>query len=73
MWITSQEGGGLIHDNTPAFSAPGSEPATPMPDAAHQANPAVDLGPDLPAGTPPRKTGGSYSPSALSWKKVTDG
>jgi len=27
---TSQEGGGMVYDNTPAMTAPGSAPVTPM-------------------------------------------
>lgn len=41
MWITSQEGGNLTHDNSGAMTAPGSAPATPMPPAVQQADPVV--------------------------------
>lgn len=73
MWVTSQEGGGLVHDNTPAFSAPGTEPATPMPDKAEMANPTVTpAGERLPTGTPPRRIE-AYTPSAAKWGPVDDG
>jgi hypothetical protein len=40
-WVTSQEAGNLVHDNSPAMTAPGTEPATPMPAAEHMADPSV--------------------------------
>lgn len=68
MWITSQEGGNLVHNSEGAFSAPGSEPVTPMPAAEHMPDPAVDLGSPKPptVGT----TGGGYSPAPVAWKDV---
>lgn len=68
MWITSQEGGNMVHDNTGAWSAPGSEPVTPMPPAERQPDPAVTFsGDELPVGTPPRRGEQSYTPSPVKW------
>jgi hypothetical protein len=41
MWVTSQEGGNLVHDNSGAMTAPGSRPVTPMPPVADQPDPTV--------------------------------
>ena len=41
MWITSQEGGNLVHDNSGAMTAPGTEPVTPMPAAERMPDPTV--------------------------------
>lgn len=71
MWVTSQEGGLMVHDNSKAFSAPGSRPVTPVPAPENQPDPTVDLGSPKPptVGT----AGGGYSPSPVSWKKVGNG
>jgi hypothetical protein len=69
MWITSQEGGNMIHDNTGAWSAPGTEPVTPMPDADHQPDPHVAMIPKpLSVGT----TGQGYAPAPVAWKGTPD-
>ena len=73
MWVTSQEGGNLVHDNSPAMTAPGTTPATPQPPAENQANPKVGTSADLPVGTPPRRVDASFSPSPATWKTVPDG
>ena len=75
MWVTSQEGGNLVHDNSPAMTAPGTDPATPLPAAENQANPHVDIGAERPVGTPPTRHASdhSYSPSTAAWKVITDG
>lgn len=73
MWVTSQEGGNMIHDNTGAFSAPGTEPVTPMPDVQHMPDPHVTpAGERLPTGTPPRRMT-EYSPSPVRWGPADDG
>lgn len=74
MWVTSQEGGNLVHDNSPAMTAPGTDPATPLPPAENQANPKVDTGAERPVGTSPsRHVHGSFTPTSANWKAVSDG
>jgi len=75
MWVTSQEGGNLVHDNSPAMTAPGSQPATPLPAVEKYADPKVDLGTQIPVGTAPDRhaSGNSFSPTSDTWKVVTDG
>lgn len=72
LTVTSQEGGNLVHDNSPAMTAPGSAPVTPMPDAKQLPDPQLDAGPERPVGDTGRgQPGKSYSPSALTWKKLS--
>ena len=74
MWPTSQEGGNLVHDNAPAMTAPGSEPATPTPKMEAQSDPSVDLGSKIPVGTAqPRRATTSFSPASMTWKVTSDG
>ena len=74
MWITSQEGGNMVHDNTGAYSSPGSEPVTPIPPPDKQPDPTVTFsGDELPVGTPPRRADDtSYTPSPAVWGPVDD-
>ena len=69
-WITSQDGGNMIHDNDPAMTGPGSPPVTPLPARKEQGNPTVTYTGDVPVGSKPDRsgTGGGYSPSSVSWK-----
>jgi len=74
MWPTSQEGGNLIHDNGPAMTAPGTEPATPMPSAEHMSDPDVGDSARIPLGTAAaRRPHTGFAPSQVSWKVITDG
>lgn len=68
--VTSQEGGGLIHDNSPAMTAPGSTPATPQPKADVQSDPTLDVGTARPVGTAKtrRVHDTSYSPTTADWR-----
>ena len=50
--VTSQDGGNMVHDNSPAMTAPGSEPVTPLPAADHMPTPNLDMGAVRPVGTP---------------------
>ena len=70
MWVTSQEGGNLVHDNSGAMTAPGSKPVTPLPPAEDQPDPTVALAEALKPGTPARhpKPSASFSPTAVTWK-----
>ena len=70
MWVTSQEGGNLVHDNSGAMTAPGSRPVTPLPPVAEQPDPTVDLGTALKVGAPARhpRPSTSFSPAAVTWK-----
>ena len=70
MWVTSQEGGNLVHDNSGAMTAPGSRPVTPMPPEVEQPDPHVDMGSPIGVGTPARhpQPATSFSPSAVTWK-----
>lgn len=72
MWVTSQEGGNMVHDNTGAYSAPGTEPVTPMPPADKQPDPHVTpAGDQLPVGTPPRRIDNAFTPAAVTWKDAS--
>ena len=73
MWVTSQEGGNLVHDNSPAMTAPGTSPATPMPPAMDQSDPDVGTSAHVPVGAPHRTIGTSFSPSSMTWKVISDG
>ena len=75
MWVTSQEAGNLVHDNSPAMTAPGSQPATPLPAVEDYADPHVDLGAQRPVGTAPERHASdhSFSPAPDTWKVITDG
>lgn len=69
MWVTSQEGGNMIHDNSPAMTAPGSAPVTPVPRAETQPNPTVDVGTPRGVGDTGRgQPGKSYTPAVPAWK-----
>ena len=68
MTATSQEGGNLVHDNSPAMTAPGSAPVTPMPDAKQMPDPALDMGAKEPVGTPGSRQPRGYTPSPRQWK-----
>lgn len=74
MWVTSQEGGNMVHDNSPAMTAKGSSPATPVPSAEAQSDPDVDLGGEQPVGTQSsRRPSSSFTPSPATWKVTSDG
>ena len=75
MWVTSQEGGNLVHDNSGAMTAPGSRPVTPPTPAADQSDPTVDLGTPRKAGTQARhpRPSTSFSPTAVTWKGLDNG
>lgn len=51
MTVTSQEGGNLVHDNSPAMTAPGTEPVTPMPPVEDQPRPRLGTSARIPVGT----------------------
>lgn len=70
MWVTSQEGGNLVHDNSGAMTAPGSRPVTPLPPVEDQPDPAVALGTALKVGAPARhpQPSASFTPAAVTWK-----
>jgi hypothetical protein len=75
MWVTSQEGGNLIHDNSGAMTAPGTRPATPMPPEVEQSDPNVALGPQIAVGAPARhpQPSTSFSPTSVTWKDLDNG
>lgn len=69
-WITSQEGGNIVHDNSGAGAGPGTVPVTPMPAVENQADPHVT------AIDKPRSVltaGSAYVPSPAVWKETADG
>jgi hypothetical protein len=73
-WVTSQEGGNMVHIPAGAMTAKGSPPATPVPSQETQSDPAVTWSGDVPLGTAPdRKVKGSFAPSSDKWRTVTDG
>ena len=65
--VTSQEGGNLVHDNSPAMTAPGSEPVTPMPDEKQMPAPELGTSARVRVGTQPQP-GASYTASPMTWK-----
>ena len=75
MTVTSQEGGNMVHDNSPAMTAPGSAPSTPVPSQEAQTDPDIEYSANVPVGTRPDRHASdtSFSPSAMSWKVSTDG
>lgn len=74
MWPTSQEGGNMVHDNSPAMTAPGSEPVTPVPKAEAQPDPTVPVPAARPVGDTGRgQPGKGYTPSAMAWKAAGNG
>lgn len=75
MTVTSQEGGNMVHDNSPAMTAPGSEPATPVPAAESQSNPDLENSAHIPVGSRPDRhaSNTSFSPPPLTWKVAGDG
>ena len=75
MWVTSQEGGNLVHDNSGAMTAPGSRPVTPLPPVSEQPDPTVDLGTPEPVGKPARhpQPATSFSPTPVTWKGLGNG
>lgn len=75
MWVTSQEGGNLVHDNSGAMTAPGSRPVTPLPPVEEQPDPTVALGEVLKPGTPARhpRPATSFSPASVTWKGLDNG
>lgn len=64
--VTSQEGGNMTHDNSPAMTAPGSAPVTPMPDAKSMPDPELGTSGRVKVGT--QKQPGGYTPSPVQWK-----
>ena len=66
MTVTSQEGGNLVHDNSPAMTAKGTEPVTPMPSAENMPDPQLSTTSRLPVSTQKQPRG--YAPAAVSWK-----
>lgn len=75
MWVTSQEGGNLVHDNSGAMTAPGSRPVTPMPPEVEQPDPTVALGTPIAVGAPARhpKPSTSFSATSVTWKGLDNG
>lgn len=73
-WVTSQEGGNMVHDNSPAMTAPGTAPATPVPRSEVQVDSTVGTSGDVPVGTPAdRHVKGTFSPTPATWKVISDG
>jgi hypothetical protein len=78
-WVTSEEGGNLVHDNSAAMTAPGSVPATPLPPVEQQADPAVTpighartvMLPDGPRSGPPSPVPWTASDGS-AWKSSAD-
>lgn len=66
MTATSQEGGNQVHDNSPAMTAPGSAPVTPMPDAGNMPDPELGTSSRVKVST--QKQPGGYTPSPRQWK-----
>ncbi len=69
-WVTSQAGGNMMSSNEQAMTAPGSDPADPLPDRTKQGDPTVDVVPK------PRSVlthGVAYSPAAVAWKEIPNG
>ena len=75
MWVTSQEGGNLVHDNSGAMTAPGGRAVTPLPPAEDQPDPHVDVTNAGAVGVPSRhpRPGTSYTPSSVTWKGLDNG
>ena len=75
MWVTSQEGGNLVHDNSGAMTAPGSRPVTPLPPVSEQPDPHVDMGTPIAVGAQARhpKPATSFSPASVTWKGLDNG
>lgn len=70
MWVTSQAGGNMTSSNEQAMTAPGSQPADPLPDRAHQGDPTVEVGAPMPVGTAPSRLPAEYRPLPVTWKKM---
>jgi hypothetical protein len=66
MTVTSQEGGNLVHDNSAAMTAKGTEPVTPMPAAENMPDPQLGTTARVPVST--QKQPGGFTPTAVSWK-----
>ena len=75
MWVTSQEGGNLVHDNSGAGTALGGRPVTPMPPAEDQPDPHVDMTAAGAVGVPARhpKPSASFTPAPVAWKGLDNG
>ena len=72
-WVTSQAAGNMISSNERAMTAPGSQPADPLPDRDHQGDPTVEFSDTLPVGTPPVRLSHQYQPAALTWRMTVNG
>lgn len=72
-WVTSQAAGNMISSNEQAMTAPGSEPADPLPDRAHQGDPTVEMSAEIPVGTAPSRRPAEYRPAALTWRMTVNG
>ena len=68
--VTSQQEGNLVHDNSPAMTSPGSQPATPTPAAENMPDPHVDMGSPRAVGDDGKPEPGSYSPSPRTWRQT---
>jgi hypothetical protein len=68
MTVTSQEGGNLVHDNSPAMTAAGTAPVTPMPPVDSQPDPALGTSGHVKVSTQKQPSG--YTPTAVAWKTV---
>jgi hypothetical protein len=65
MTVTSQEGGNLVHDNSGAMTAKGTEPVTPMPAPENQPDPQLGTTGTVKVST--QKQPGGFTPSPVRW------
>lgn len=66
--VSSMEAGNMVADNSPAMTAPGSEPVTPMPARQAEGKPDPEpSGPQVKVGTQ-KQPGKSYAPTSPQWK-----
>ena len=72
--VSAMEGGNMVHSNSGAMTAPGSQPVTPVPKTEAQVDPALDVGAPRPVGDTGRgQPGKSYTPTAPAWKAAGNG
>jgi hypothetical protein len=64
MTVTSQQEGNLVHDNSPAMTAPGTDPATPVPAAENMPDPHLGTSTRVPVST--QKQPGGYTATGVS-------
>lgn len=74
MWITSQEGGNMIFDNSGAMTAPGTDPVTPVPkEVSAHPDPRAGVSATITVGQMPegKKPTTSYTPAPRRWQATS--